>query len=353
MITPSSSLNQEFIRKAGGCCARRVFADDNAGMTTAPSLLPPQAPRLGLGLAALGRPGYINLGHGHDLPDKSVEAMRDHAWTVLDAAWAAGVRYFDAARSYGLAEEFLGSWLRGRGHAAAVGSKWGYTYVAGWRADAATHEVKSHDLSTLERQWPETLAALCGAPDAYLIHSATPDTGVLENGAVLARLAGLAAQGVEVGLSTSGPGQPGTIRRALDVRVDGVNPFSVVQATWNVLEPSAGAALEQAKAAGWTVVVKEGVANGRLTAHGLSGAGDVPPELADLAATLEVTPDAVALAAALAQPWADIVLSGAATRAQLAGNLAALRITVDADALGALALAPETYWAQRSGLPWN
>ena len=34
---------------------------------------------------------------------------RGHA--VLDEAWAAGVRYFDAARSYGRAEEFLARWL--------------------------------------------------------------------------------------------------------------------------------------------------------------------------------------------------------------------------------------------------
>ena len=34
---------------------------------------------------------------------------------VLDAAYGAGVRYFDAARSYGRAEQFLGSWLRARG----------------------------------------------------------------------------------------------------------------------------------------------------------------------------------------------------------------------------------------------
>ena len=32
-----------------------------------------------------------------------------------DAAYAAGVRYVDAARSYGLAEEFLAGWLAERG----------------------------------------------------------------------------------------------------------------------------------------------------------------------------------------------------------------------------------------------
>ena len=70
---------------------------------------------LGLGLAALGRPGYINLGHADDLGHQyDVTAMEAHAHAVLDAAWAAGVRYFDAARSYGRAEEFLGRWLTSR-----------------------------------------------------------------------------------------------------------------------------------------------------------------------------------------------------------------------------------------------
>ena len=69
--------------------------------------------RLGLGLAALGRPGYLNLGHGAQLGgDRSVAALRARTHEVLDAAYAAGIRDFDAARSYGRAEEFLGEWLR-------------------------------------------------------------------------------------------------------------------------------------------------------------------------------------------------------------------------------------------------
>src|SRR6516162_7845028 len=91
--------------------------------------------RLGLGLAALGRPGYINLGHADDLRhDYDVAAMEARAHAVLDAAWGAGIRYFDAARSYGRGEAFLGSWLTCRTIApdrVVVGSKWGYTYTAG------------------------------------------------------------------------------------------------------------------------------------------------------------------------------------------------------------------------------
>jgi aryl-alcohol dehydrogenase-like predicted oxidoreductase len=71
--------------------------------------------QLGLGLAALGRPGYINLGHAADLAqDYDVAAMEARAHATLDAAWAAGVRCFDVARSYGRAEDFLGRWLAAR-----------------------------------------------------------------------------------------------------------------------------------------------------------------------------------------------------------------------------------------------
>ncbi|UQN05229.1 aldo/keto reductase [Deinococcus sp. QL22] len=312
----------------------------------------PTVTRLGLGLAALGRPGYINVGHGADLgPEKSVEAMRANAHVMLDEAWAAGIRYFDAARSYGLAEEFLGSWLADRGYDTTVGSKWGYTYTANWRTDAAQHEVKDHTRPTLERQWPETLAALRRTPDLYLIHSATLETGVLDDLAVLARLVELADSGVRVGLSLSGPAQADTLQRALDVRLDGVNPLSVVQATWNLLESSVGAALAEAHAAGWGVVVKEAVANGRLSAR-----GSVPQSITDLCARLHTTPDALALAAALAQPWADTVLSGAATQQHLHSNLSALNLKLGPEELDALqdaAQTPAAYWQERAGMAWN
>jgi len=115
---------------------------------------------IGLGLAALGRPGYINLGHGSDLGGRlDVESMEAGTHAVLDAAYDAGVRYFDAARSYGRAEQFLGSWLRARGLDPAeitVGSKWGYRYTAGWRVDADVHEVKEHSLPRFTDQFAET-----------------------------------------------------------------------------------------------------------------------------------------------------------------------------------------------------
>lgn len=316
---------------------------------------------IGLGLAALGRPGYINLGHAQDLQHEyAVSVMEQHAHDVLDAAWAAGIRYFDAARSYGRAEAFLASWLHSRRidkEHVTVGSKWGYTYTAGWQVQAEKHEVKEHSLPVLQRQIRESRALLGPYLDLYQIHSATLDSGVLENDAVLAELARLRAGGLAIGLSLSGPGQAQTLEEALAVRIDGERLFDSVQATWNILEPSAEPVLQTAHAAGMGVIIKEAVANGRLTPR-----NDHPEfrekraVLENLATTRHTTIDALALAAVLAQPWADVVLSGAAKIAHVDANVQALAVEWDAE-LGeqtaGLAESPATYWHIRSQLSWN
>jgi len=319
------------------------------------------ASRIGLGLAALGRPGYINLGRDDDLGDeRGVAAMEARAHAVLDAAWAGGVRSFDAARSYGRAEAFLASWLALRGIApsdALVSSKWGYTYTAGWRVEAEAHEVKEHSLPALRRQWPESQELLGDHLDLYQVHSVTPDSPALDDAALLAELAALKRRGVRIGLSTSGPRQAEVIDRAAGARVDGERLFDAVQATWNLLEPSAGRALATAHDAGLGVIVKEALANGRLTDRNRDD--DFEEQRARLAREAErlgATVDALALAAVLAQPWADVALSGATTVAQLRANLRALETPWDAEAaaaLSALAEPAEAYWRRRAALPWN
>ncbi len=222
-------------------------------------------------MAALGRPAYITLDRTADLgSDRSVAAMEERCHRMLDAAYAAGVRYFDAARSYGRAEAFLASWLTRRNpppETITIGSKWGYSYVGDWRLDADVHEVKNLSADHLRRQFSESRALLGTRLQLYQIHSATLESGVLEDRAVLDELGRLRAAGLAIGLTVSGPRQQDVIRRALQVSIDGRNPFQVVQATWNLLEQSAGAALSDASALGWGVIIKESLANGRLTAR--------------------------------------------------------------------------------------
>ncbi len=324
---------------------------------------------LGLGLAALGRPGYINLEHAADLAgDYAVAAMERRAWRILDAAWQDGVRYFDAARSYGRAEEFLGAWLRARQIAPdslTIGSKWGYTYTAEWQVQAAHHEIKDHSLPVLQYQWQESRANLAThAPTKhssylrlYQVHSATLASGVLENRPVLDELLRLKSQGIAIGLSLSGANQAVVLSQVLAVVVNGVRVFDCVQATWNLLEPSATNALQAAHAAGLGIIIKEALANGRLTLRNRHPAfAEKLILLQQQAERLQTTVDALALAAVLAQPWADVVLSGATTVEQLAANLAAQQVTWDEEAaltLATLAEAPDLYWATRSQLAWN
>lgn len=308
--------------------------------------------RIGLGLAALGRPGYMTLHHERDLEgDYEPAVMEARAHAVLDAAYALGVRYVDVARSYGRGEAFLGSWLARHRESLTVASKWGYTYTAAWRVDADPPEIKDHSVSTLQRQIVETWGQLGARLSIYQIHSVTAESAVLRDAAVIDMLARLRAMGVRVGLTVSGEGQADAIRRALEVRRDGERLFDVLQATWNLLERGAESALCEAHAAGLLVVVKEALANGRLAEPDARG-----ERLRAAAERLASTPDAVAMAAVLARPWVDIVLSGAATVAQLESNLRACSIQWDPaieQFLSPLSMSSNDYWALRRSFAWN
>src|SRR6478672_7102708 len=165
--------------------------------------------RIGLGLAALGRPAYINLDRQSDLgTDRSVAEMEKRCHEMLDAAYAAGIRYLDAARSYGMAETFLGTWLNRRNPSKdglTIGSKWGYTYVGSWRLDAPVHEVKDLSIDTLRRQIVESRSAIGDRLRLYEIHSATIESRVLEHVDILRELLQLGASGLVIALTVTGP----------------------------------------------------------------------------------------------------------------------------------------------------
>jgi len=309
--------------------------------------------RIGLGLAALGRPAYINLGRDQDYgAERTVASMEQRCHEMLDAASAAGVRYIDAARSYGLAETFLGHWLHARRparDALTIGSKWGYSYVGSWRIDAQVHEVKDLSVDTLRRQIAESRTLLGEGLRLYQIHSATLESGVLDDERVLDELGRLQSEGLAIGLTVTGPRQADIIRRALDVNTRRPNLFQVVQATWNLLEPSAGPALADARTSGLGVIIKEAVANGRLTDRNTS---DEASRLKRYADAHHTSPDVMALAAALSNTWVDVVLSGAVTVDQLASNLRATALAETTDRPDIAEPAHE-YWTRRGALSWR
>jgi len=314
--------------------------------------------RIGLGLAAVGRPAYITSGRDRDMgAARSVADMRNRTFDVLDAAYTGGIRHTDAARSYGRAEEFLADWLRSRPETAdvRVSSKWGYRYVGEWSMDAATHEVKDHSLQAFTTQLNQSRALLGERLDLYQVHSVTMESPVLTDIDLQNALGDLRDTGVRVGFSTSGPHQADVIRAALSIGVNGARLFSSVQSTWNILETSSGTALSEAAKQGVAAVVKEAFANGRLA----PGSGDRAPGVQHamrMAADLGIGVDQLAIAAALHQPWRPLVLSGAVNASQITSHLAGAEVELpmtSIDALRDAAEDPADYWAARSQREWS
>jgi aryl-alcohol dehydrogenase-like predicted oxidoreductase len=286
--------------------------------------------------------------------------LRTH--DVLSVAFKMGIRYIDAARSYGRAEDFVASWLRKRAiepGEITLASKWGYTYTADWSTSATQHEVKEHSLAAYLRQLHESIERLGPYLSLYQIHSVTAESKTLEDDALIDAIAGLRERGIRAGLTVSGAGQDVAIRRSLEVRRDGERVFDSVQATWNLLERGAESALEDAHGAGMKVVVKESLANGRLTHENRDQADLLFPAVArirELAKSRGLTVETLALAAALARPWADVVLTGAATVGQIQSNVAALELAYDAELeeqLGSVSINSTEYWRARSSFRWN
>ena len=316
--------------------------------------------KIGLGLAALGRPGYINLGHSDDLKSNyDVTAMQFNTLQILDTAYAQGVRYFDAARSYGKAELFLSEWMKSKDKEErfTAGSKWGYTYTADWAVEAEKHEVKEHSIEVLNRQWKESKALLGERLNIYQIHSATIESGVLENIDVLKKLWELRTLGMVIGLTLSGDNQTETLQKALTVKSGDDFLFQSVQVTWNILERSTTDVLMSASQSGIGIIIKEALANGRLTSRNNEAAFfNKKQQLQVISKKYNAGIDAISIAYILRQPWVSAVLSGAVTNEQLKSNLKALKVVLsesDVSILNSMVETPQEYWKTRSELAWN
>ena len=316
--------------------------------------------RIGLGLAALGRPGYINLGHGDDLQSNyDVAKMQLDTLQVLELAYENGIRYFDAARSYGKAELFLSEWIKTKDKTEqfTVGSKWGYTYSADWKVEAEKHEIKEHSIDVLKRQWSESKELLGDRLNIYQIHSATIESGVLEKKDLLYRLWELREEGIVIGLTLSGVNQSKTLQKALSIISRDEFLFQSVQVTWNILERSTTDLLINASQSGIGIIVKESLANGRLTSRNDEASFfNKKEQLQSISKKYNVGIDAISIAYILRQPWVNTVLSGAVNQEQLKSNLKALKVELsesDLNIINSMAETPEKYWRIRSELEWN
>ena len=311
--------------------------------------------KIGLGLASLGRPGYINIGHSSDLgSDISKNSMRSHCHEVLSHAYKKGIRYFDAARVYGDAEEFLSSWIRAQKQFDGfVGSKWGYEYLANWEVQADQHERKDHSVEFLKQQWVETRLNLGKSIDLYHIHSVNSESKVLDDINVLKELETIKKNGIEIGISTSGPDQEKTINDLL-IKNEKLNLFSYLQTTINIFDQSCISILKEVSEKKINVIAKEIFSNGRLTNSNKEFHQNKIKELKSVASSMDLTLEQLSYLWVYQLPFVKICLTGASTIKQLDENLSCLeKIDTELPSLETFSLSTQDYWDTRKKLSWN
>lgn len=313
--------------------------------------------KLGLGTAALGRPQYINLRQKESVSE-DLKMFREKSFSVLEDAYKQGVRYFDTAPGYGLAEKLLLDWLQTKNdNSIQVATKWGYTYVADFDARAKVHEIKEHSLEKLNEQW-EASKAFLPLLKVYQIHSATLDTGVLENEAVLNRLLFLKNEyNFEIGITTTGANQIEVIKRAMDVSVEGKQLFEAFQVTYNMLDQSLNRISSDLQKQNKKIIIKEALANGRVFRNtNYTHYKELYNKLESLAIKYNVGVDAIALKFCEQTIPGSITLSGASNTRQLEENLKVDLFHLSENELEKLKIFQvnaEFYWQERKQLSWN
>ncbi|MEO9570684.1 MAG: aldo/keto reductase [Polaribacter sp.] len=313
--------------------------------------------KLGLGTAALGRPQYINV-RQETCDNSNLTEFRKQSFLVLENAYNSGIRYFDTAPGYGLAEELVLEWLQTKNdNSIIVATKWGYTYTANFDANAKVHEVKEHSLSKLNEQWNFS-KQLLPYLKVYQIHSATLETGVLENKAVLEQLYFLKREhNLKIGLTTTGINQVEVIKKALDLYIDGEQVFDLFQVTYNFLDQSLSEISEELQSQNKSIVIKEALANGRIFRNKkYPHYYDMYTILESIAKKHKVGVDAISLKYCEQTIANSIVLSGASTSKQLEENLKINSFTLtnsEIELLNSFSISPEFYWSERKKLQWN
>jgi aryl-alcohol dehydrogenase-like predicted oxidoreductase len=312
---------------------------------------------IGLGTAAIGRPQYINI-RQEEQSSFDLKKFKKRGIKVLDKAYDMGIRYFDTAPGYGMAEELVARWIRDKMDVEIeIASKWGYTYTANFDPNAVYHEVKELSLSKLKEQWTGS-KRLFPNFRVYQIHSATLESGVLDNEEVLNRLHEIKEEYLlKIGITTSGEDQVEVIKKALDVQVGRKQLFDCFQVTYNILEQNLTEISEELHHQKKLVIVKEAMANGRIFRNlEYPGYNDLYDYLDTLAEKYQVGVDAIGLRFCIDSLQPYKVLSGACTPDHVEQNLKALDFKLEQEEIEKLIcfeVKGAKYWTERKQLTWN
>jgi aryl-alcohol dehydrogenase-like predicted oxidoreductase len=313
---------------------------------------------IGLGTAAIGRPTYINIRQEKTADDFDLAKFKANGVEVLEMAYQQGVRYFDTAPNYGMAEALLMHWVKSKAdNNIEVATKWGYSYIANFNPNAKEHEHKEHSLKRLNEQW-QVSKSLLPYLTTYQIHSATFQTKVLENEAILNRLMDLKLEhGLKIGTTVTGDNQNDVLKKALDIQLNGQALFDAFQVTYNIFDQSLGELVKDLKKSNKRIIIKEGMANGRVFPNvQFPHYKRLYDALEQLAKKYQVGIDAIALRFIQDSINPFRILSGAAIQEHIIANLKANDFELTADEIALLqnfAIAPKHYWQERKQLTWN
>ncbi len=201
---------------------------------------------LGLGTFKIGRNQGIKYPSAYDLPD-----MRE-VDKLLNGILDMGINYIDTAPAYGLSEERIGLSIAHRRQEYLISTKVGETFQGGVSTyDFSAGAVRRSVQRSLRRLRTDVL-------DYVFIHSNGDDLAILEQTDVVPTLLALRDEGCIREIGLSGYTEAG-FRAAL-----GVCGLSML--TYNQEDDSLKRFLAEAADRGAPVVVKKGLASGRLKA---------------------------------------------------------------------------------------
>jgi aryl-alcohol dehydrogenase-like predicted oxidoreductase len=268
------------------------------------------------------------------------------AFALMDAAWAAGINFFDTAASYGggRSEMWVGRWRRDRGANVVLSTKvfWSVTGQPGDRG-LSRDRVLRENAGSLDRLG-------VGRVQMYLTHEPDPETPILET---LEALDELVRDGKvdAIGASNVSAEQLGEALETSDA--NGLARYAWVQNELNLLSPGAQDEVREiCRREGLGFTPFSPLAGGWLTGKYTRGAAYPPgsrmtlrPEpyeqlvaeptfraldvFRDEADELETEPATLALAWLLALPDVTAVVVGPRTTEHLRSALAALDLELD------------------------
>jgi aryl-alcohol dehydrogenase-like predicted oxidoreductase len=202
---------------------------------------------IGFGAFKIGRNVGIKYPSGYELPDEATASR------LLNNVLDLGINYIDTAPAYGLSEERIGRAIAHRRAEYVLATKVGETFEGGASTyDFSAGAIRSSVRRSLERLRTDRL-------DLVLIHSPRDDLRVLQSTDAVSVLQELRSEGLIRWIGFSGyTGQ------AFGAAIEWAD---AIMATYHPGDTTLTPVLDEALRRGVAVIVKKGLASGRLDAE--------------------------------------------------------------------------------------